>query len=218
MERRWWRRYLGRRDVDEYLAWKRAYWQRFLRETGHAQVLEEDWQYGARVLDAGCGPAGVFSVLAKASVTAVDPLLDAYDELPHFERTRYPNVHWRDVPLERFEETGGYDYVFCLNVLNHVRDLGAVLRVLAKALRPSGTLVLSVDAHRHAWLKPVFKLLPGDVLHPHQLDLGEYVAACEAAGLRLERQQLYDTPALFDYWVLTLKPVATPPAPKLTSA
>ena len=162
---------------------------------------------GLRVLDAGCGPAGVFTVLPKASVTAVDPLLADYDALPHFGRTAHPNVHWRDTALEDFADVGAYDYVFCLNVLNHVRDLGAVLRVLAKALRPEGTLVLSVDAHRHAWLKPVFRAVPGDVLHPHQLGLGEYEAACREAGLRVERKRLYDTPALFDYWVLTLKPV-----------
>ena len=195
--------------MAEYAAWKRDYWRRFLRDTGHARVLDPERQIGLRVLDAGCGPAGVFTVLAKASVTAVDPLLSGYDDLPHFSRTAYPNVHWVDAALEDFADAGVYDYVFCLNVLNHVRDLGAVLHVLAKALRPGGTLVLSVDAHRHAWLKPVFEAVPGDVLHPHQLTLGEYEAACRAAGLRLERKQLYDTPALFDYWVLTLKPAGT---------
>ena len=205
MERRWWRRYLGSRDVAEYADWKRDYWRRFLRETGHARVLDPGRQFGLRVLDAGCGPAGVFTVLAKASVTAVDPLLGSYDELPHFSRTAHPNVLWVDAALEDLREEGAYDYVFCLNVLNHVRDMGAVLRVLAKALRPGGTLVLSVDAHRHAWLKPVFRAVPGDVLHPHQLSLGGYESACREAGLRVERKQLYDTPVLFDYWVLTLK-------------
>lgn len=205
VERRWWRRYLGGRDVEAYASWKRAYWRRLLRRTGHARVLEQEWQYRARVLDAGCGPAGVFTVLAKASVTAVDPLLDSYDELPHFCRTDHPNVHWRSVPLETYEEAGGYDYVFCLNVLNHVRDLSAVLRVLAAALDPDGTLVLSVDAHRHAWLKPLFRFIPGDVLHPHQLGLSEYEAAFLQAGLVIVDRTLYGSPALFDYWVLSLK-------------
>ena len=108
--------------------------------------------------------------------------------------------------LKASMNVAAYDYVFCLNVLNHVRDVGAVLRVLAKALKPDGTLVLSIDAHRHSWLKPIFAILPGDVLHPHQMDLDEYVRACEAAGLLLVRERLYAQPALFDYWVLTLKP------------
>ena len=192
-------------DVGEYIGRKRAYWRKFLRETGHQRVLDPERQHGLRVLDAGCGPAGVFTVLAKASVTAVDPLLDDYDELPHFERTAYPNVHWRALPLEDFGDVGAYDYVFCQNVINHVRDLGTVLRVLAKALRPDGTLVISVDAHRHAWLKPVFQALPGDILHPHQLSIDDYLDACREAGLDVVDEQLYATPFLFDYWVLTLK-------------
>ncbi len=205
VERRWWRRYLRGRDPVAYAHWKRDYWIRFLGAIGLAETLQPERQYGLRVLDAGCGPAGVFMVYPLASVTAVDPLLAAYDELPAFSRSAYPNVAWRAEALEAYQPADAFDLVFCLNVVNHVRDLAAVLEVLAKAVAPDGTVVLSVDAHRHAWLKPVFRAIPGDVLHPHQMDLDEYVAACGQVGLRLISKVLYKREAIFDYWVLSLK-------------
>jgi 2-polyprenyl-6-hydroxyphenyl methylase/3-demethylubiquinone-9 3-methyltransferase len=33
-EIRWWRNYLSEKSKDEYLAWKRNYWQQFLKRAG----------------------------------------------------------------------------------------------------------------------------------------------------------------------------------------
>lgn len=156
---------------------------------------------GARVLDAGCGPAGVYAILPHARVTALDPLLASYARLKHFAPGAYPYVRFSSQALESFEGED-YDYVFCLNALNHVRDVGAALTVLAKAVRDDGTVVVSVDAHRHALPQQIFAWIPGDVLHPHQLNLEEYVSAVEAAGLSVARRVLLKREALFDYVAL----------------
>lgn len=210
-ERLWWRRYLRSQDPVAYLAWKRDYWRTFIYRLGLAASLPPERQYGLRVLDAGCGPAGIFTVYPLASVTAVDTLLTSYEDLPVFARTRYPNVHWVASSLEAYRPTERFDLVFCLNVLNHVCDLDGVLRVLAKALSPNGTLVLSVDAHRYRLLKPVFRTIPGDVLHPHQMDLLEYEAAFAKTGFAIVERLRYRREAIFDYWVVTLRhaPVGT---------
>lgn len=193
------------KDPAAYRAWKEEYWRTFLTKIELAATLETSAQWDLRVLDAGCGPAGIFTVYHSASVTAVDPLLDSYDELPGFARTRHPNVHWVRQGLEDYVAVEPFDLVFCLNVINHVRDLRGVLQVLAEALRPGGTMILSVDAHRHTLLKPIFSVLPGDVLHPHQMNLTEYLAACGSVGLTCTSRVLYKREAIFDYWVLTLK-------------
>lgn len=204
-EHRWWRRYLHGRPVGEYLGWKRGYWHDLLRQLGLAP------KPGAHVLDAGCGPAGIFTALPQCAVTAVDPLLARYDALPHFQRADYPYVTWAEAPLETVDlPRGAFDYVFCLNVVNHVRDLGGVLRVLAQAARPDAPVVVSVDAHRHAWLKPLFRAVPGDVLHPHQHDLAEYRALLVAAGLTVVAEHLHRREALFDYWVITCRKAHQP--------
>ena len=198
VELAWWRRYLRGRSPDDYLRWKRAYWLDFLA------VLGLTPKPNSTVLDAGCGPAGIFCALPQCAVTAVDPLLGQYKRLAHFRAARSPNVTFVEGAVEAYAPAARFDYVFCLNVINHVRDLDGVCAVLAKAARPGAPVVVSVDAHRHAWLKPVFKALPGDVLHPHQLDLDEYVAAFARSGLHLTSKRRLKRERIFDYWVLVL--------------
>ncbi len=197
-EIRWWKRYLAKQPVDAYAGWKKNYWSSLL------ETLQLSPKPQSRVLDAGCGPAGIFTALDHCQVEAVDPLLEKYEELEHFDRTHYPYVRWHAQPLETYNVEHVFDYVFCLNVINHVRDLDAATQVLAKAVKPEGTLVISVDAHRHKWLKPIFKAIPGDVLHPHQLDLADYERLFQKHGMAVVNKVLYREEFLFDYWVFTL--------------
>jgi 2-polyprenyl-6-hydroxyphenyl methylase/3-demethylubiquinone-9 3-methyltransferase len=198
-EIRWWKRYLSKKTPEDYLAQKAAYWQRVMKELGIAVPP------GSTVLDAGCGPAGIFMVLDGAAVTAIDPLLERYQALPHFQPARYVGVAFRQMALEDLEEGAMYDYVFCLNVINHVADMPLVLLRLWQALKPAGTCWLSVDAHRYPVLQPVFAAIPGDVLHPHQYTLSQYEAQVKRAGFSILRKQLLKPGGLFDYWIFELK-------------
>ncbi|MEO6151222.1 MAG: hypothetical protein ABIP28_13720, partial [Mucilaginibacter sp.] len=88
-EARWWKKYLAHKDVTTYLKWKRGYWQNVLERIGKNLNM----QPGQHILDAGCGPAGIFIILDEYKVTAVDPLLDTYSAtLPHFKPGMYPYV------------------------------------------------------------------------------------------------------------------------------
>lgn len=197
-ELRWWKRYLANKDKQAYLDWKRAYWQRFLGLSG-IEIAPN-----ARVLDAGCGPAGIFTILQAREVHALDPLLDHYEaELPHFHRADYPQVRFFNQPLENFTPAGeGYDVVFCLNAINHVADLEAAFDRLVALTRPGGTLAVSVDAHNYWLLKRIFRLVPGDILHPHQFDLMEYESMLTRRGLRVERTVLVKKELIFNYFLL----------------
>ncbi|MCO6479538.1 MAG: methyltransferase domain-containing protein [Phaeodactylibacter sp.] len=198
-EIRWWRAYLRGKDPEEYLRRKAEYWRRVLQAAGYAPSP------GALVLDAGCGPAGIFLILAEQQVHAVDPLLEAYRSgLPHFEPSRYPHVRFFNEPLENFQPPALYDAVFCLNAINHVAGLGRSFDVLAGALKPGGKLLLSVDAHNHLFLKKVFQFLPGDVLHPHQYGLEEYRSMVEARELRVERVVRLKSGFVFDYHLMVI--------------
>ena len=202
-EIRWWRNYLGKKEPAEYLAWKRAYWHDFLDKIGHRPAA------GARVLDVGCGPAGVFTVLSEQRVDAVDPLLDSYErDLPHFSASRYPRVDFYARPFEQYALTTQYDTVFCLNAVNHVADLAACCDKLTAALAPGGTLVMSIDAHNFALLKSLFRLLPGDILHPHQYDLAEYRKMLTDRDLIITGCELIKHETIFDYYCLTAKKAA----------
>lgn len=197
-ELQWWQRYLDGQRPELYLNWKRDYWRAFLRDN-NLQLPP-----GARVLDAGCGPAGIFTVLPDHAVTALDPLLDEYAaKLPHFTPADYPYVDFVSGALEDYTTDVRFDYIFCLNAINHVADMDRALDRLVATLAPGGTLALSIDAHRHSWLKPIFRALPGDILHPQQHDLPDYQQALDRRGLLLDRSQLLKREAIFDYYLLT---------------
>lgn len=194
-EVRWWGRYLRRQQKEEYLQSKARYWRRILRQTGLTPAPD------TRVLDAGCGPAGIFIVLDRQRVDAVDPLLPEYERrLPHFAPADYPNVRFHSRPLEAFKAEAPYPLVFCLNAINHVADLPAALDRLTRAVAPGGQLLLTVDAHNHAFFRRLFRLLPLDILHPHQYNLREYERMLIDREMRIEKMIRLKKGFFFDYY------------------
>ncbi len=198
----WWRRYLRGRDVASYHAWKRSYWRDFL-----ARIGDPNPHSAERVLDAGCGPAGIFMAFdGRCSVDAVDPLLASYERrLPHFAREMYPRVRFHTGTLEALASPIPHDRVYCLNAINHVADLDAALDALVAAVRVGGRLCVSIDAHRFGWVRALFRALPVDVLHPHQFDEQEYAAMLIARGCTIERRITIRKQLLFTYVLLVAR-------------
>lgn len=204
LERRWWRRYLRGKSSAEYLTDKRSYW---------AKTLDQlDWETvpGRRVLDAGCGPAGVFILLHDVEkVTALDPLLDSYEkDLKIFRQVDYPLVQFRQQSLEQgLAGEGAFDAIYCFNAINHVSDWNKALDTLTAHARPGTRMVMTSDVHRHRWLLSVFRALPGDALHPQQHGPEAYREALRARGWRIEWEEVLRQEAIFNYtaWVVVLE-------------
>ena len=198
-EIRWWQRYLSRRDKAGYLDWKRRYWQEFLQKAGLTIPPN------ASVLDAGCGPAGIFMALENQTVVALDPLLDHYEKtLSLFRQSDYPHIFFIKTALEDFSSDTMFEFVFCLNVINHVADLPRCISRLVGLTAPGGTLAVSIDAHNHTWLKRFFRFVPADILHPHQHDLEEYQSMFTARGFQLKKTILMKNGLIFNYFLLVL--------------
>lgn len=206
IEINWWRRYLRRREKTGYLDWKRRYWMAFLEKAEIPVPL------GKSVLDAGCGPAGIFIILENNTVDALDPLLLSYEHsLPHFRRSNYPYARFSDLPLEKYLPENQYDMVFCLNAINHVADLQACADKLFQLTQAGGELLLSVDAHNYSLLKHLFRLLPLDILHPHQYDLAEYKNMLTRRGFHIRRAVLIKKETIFSYYlIIATRPVVSP--------
>jgi 2-polyprenyl-6-hydroxyphenyl methylase/3-demethylubiquinone-9 3-methyltransferase len=198
-ERKWWQRYLKNKNVNEYLSWKKKYWQDFLTQCQpYFNLLSAD----ASILDAGCGPSGIFIQFPQHAVTAFDPLLDAYEkDLPHFKKDNYPNVSFITSSIEKFSANKKYDYIFCLNAINHVQDIQKGYDKLIEYLRPNGILIVSIDAHNYSFFKFLFKLLPGDILHPHQYNVTEYNQFITNRGLQILATKKLKHEFFFDYYV-----------------
>ena len=193
----WWQQYLKNKDTAVYLEKKRKYWQGLLSAISGHLPLDKD----QLVLDAGCGPAGIFMSLEGCRVEAIDPLLDRYSSLPHYQPEIYPWTRFRKLPIEDLSETEKYDVIFCMNAINHVRDIELCYDKLVAALKPNGYLVISTDAHRFGLLKKIFQLLPGDMLHPVQLDIREYEAFLTNRKLTIIQTLLSKRESIFDYYI-----------------
>ncbi len=198
IELRWWKNYLNGKDVAQYHQWKKNYWQGLLDKISPSLMLDAN----TRVLDAGCGPAGMYMVLPDCKVDAVDPLLDGYeDSLPHFKKSFYPNTTFYSVPLEDFEVNEKYDVVFCMNAINHVSDLEGCYNKICDAVKPGGQLIVTIDAHNFSFFKNLFRLVPGDVLHPHQYDLAEYEQFLTDRKLQLQQTVLLKKEFFFNHYL-----------------
>lgn len=197
LEYKWWQKYLEKKDLEEYLQWKLNYWNRLLGEI--VDVLP--FPKNQHILDAGCGPAGIFLALNHNKVDAIDPLLDKYQNLPHFDAQRVEWTNFNCQTLESFDQDEIYDVIFCLNAINHVRNVELCYDNLIKALKPGGVMVISTDAHKHQFIKRLFQFVPGDVLHPVQLDISEYNRFLTSRGLKIRKNLNYEEGRIFDYYV-----------------
>lgn len=200
LEIKWWKRYLKHKNVDEYLSWKKKYWIDFLQQIPDLPKLQQ-----LQILDAGCGPAGIFMVLDKNQVDAVDPLINQYQSLPHFDVSNYTHTQFITKSIEEIDVIEKYDVIFCLNAINHVADIQLAYHKLTNALKKGGRMYVSVDAHRFAILKKIFQILPGDALHPHQYDLQEYETFLKTEQLEVLPSILIKKEPIFDYYLCIAK-------------
>ena len=199
VERRWWRNYLKDKNDDRYLTWKKEYWASFFQKVQQHIQLKE----GQSVADMGCGPAGIFTFFENQKVLAVDPLLDMYTkDLSVFDQKKYPWVSFQKSTIEDFSTEELFHLVCCLNVINHVNDIQKATDKLFSLTKPGGYCLLSIDAHNHGGLKTLFRLIPGDILHPYQYDLEEYKALMTNAGFQLIDCILIKKSPIFNYFLL----------------
>ena len=66
-------------------------------------------------------------------------------------------------------------------------------------------MVISIDAHNHNFFKHLFRLIPGDALHPHQYDLKAYRQFLENENLEIIGEYNLDKGFFFDYWAMVVR-------------
>jgi SAM-dependent methyltransferase len=202
-ELHWWQNYLRGKDKTAYLAWKKNYWQTLL------SIIADDVKLNSSnsIVDLGCGPAGIFIAFSQNKVTAVDPLLNEYEKhTQFFSQNDYPNVNFVKSTIEDFDAGSlTYDLVFCMNAINHVHDIEKGFEQLKKLCANNSTIIVSIDAHNFSFFKYLFRLVPGDILHPHQYDLDEYKSMLAKDGWTISTPALLKHEFFFDHYVLVAK-------------
>jgi 2-polyprenyl-6-hydroxyphenyl methylase/3-demethylubiquinone-9 3-methyltransferase len=113
----------------------------FSRATGARHALE-----GLSVLDIGCGGGLVSEPLARlgARVTGIDPTTDAIAVAQRHAEAQGLAIDYRTARAEDLIAAGeSFDAVVCLEVIEHVPDVGVFIKTIAQLVRPGGVLVLS---------------------------------------------------------------------------
>jgi 2-polyprenyl-6-hydroxyphenyl methylase/3-demethylubiquinone-9 3-methyltransferase len=198
-ELRWWKNYLRNKNKDEYSTWKKNYWNNILDVISEKVRIDNT----LTICDLGCGPAGVFIALINNKIVAVDPLINEYEKhTPFFEKRDYPNCTFTESTIEEFETEEKFDVVFCMNAINHVHDIEKGFEQLKNLCSENGKIVVSIDAHNFSFFKHLFRLVPGDVLHPHQFDLDEYKEFLKTEGLKILQTTLLKHEFFFDHYLI----------------
>ncbi|WP_338864649.1 class I SAM-dependent methyltransferase [Myxococcus stipitatus] len=147
---------------------------------------------GSRLVDVGCGKGRQLVELARGlegEFVGVDPL----EQNLELASTRVRQeglggrVSFLKGGLERLPlETASVDFVWCLDMLNHVEDLDCAMRECARVLRPGGSIMncsaLATDLLEPREAERVTSRLG---LNPVTLSPEHMRAAHEKAGLRV---------------------------------
>ena len=190
-----------KKDQSNYLEWKRSYWRDLLNKIQTNIAISG----GTSILDIGCGPAGIFIILEDNKVEAIDPLVESYEkELDHFSRDNYPYVRFHNIQFENYNELREFKVTFLMNAINHFIDLKASIIKAIDLTSEGGHVVITIDAHNFTFFKYLFRLIPGDILHPHQFGLREYQDFFEN-GTTLVEQHLIKKAGLFNHYLLVFE-------------
>jgi 2-polyprenyl-6-hydroxyphenyl methylase / 3-demethylubiquinone-9 3-methyltransferase len=101
---------------------------------------------GLSVLDVGCGGGLVSEPLSRlgAAVTGIDPTEETIAVARAHAEAQGLTIDYRATTAEEVRAAGErFDAVICLEVIEHVPDVGAFLKTLADLVRPGGLLVVS---------------------------------------------------------------------------
>jgi len=159
------------------------------------------------VLDIGCGDGKVTLEIARLVPRGRVLGIDHSEEMIALATRliQLPHVTFRALDAQALDFDGEFDAVFSNSTLHWVPDQAAVIRGIARALKPEGRIVLSMGGRGTAAI--VFKALDAmaqeqrwseflaGVLSPHHfLGPEEYRPWLAAAGLQADRVELVAKP------------------------
>ena len=110
-----------------------------------ARVLQSSLPSHAKVLDVGCGNGVISRHLGRLGFDVLGIDVSEKTIAQAKAATTLPNVKFETRSAEDLVASGEtYDAVICSEVLEHLQDPGALLKVLHQSLKPDGKLIVTV--------------------------------------------------------------------------
>jgi SAM-dependent methyltransferase len=136
---------------------------------------------GAAILDFEAGDGFFLEKFHSrgVAVDAVEPDPDLRAALRPLARTVWPDI--RDAPKESF------DFVYTVNVLEHISDLDETCAQLSRVLKRNKKVFVFVPAHEILWTS-----LDDEVEHVRRFDRHSLRVALERAGFHVEYLKHFD--------------------------
>ena len=131
-------------------------------------------------LEIGCGTGFVLSAIAGANPHARVSGSEIFVDGLAIAAQRVPAARFFQMDAQNIPFTASFDAIGAYDVIEHIEDDARVLAQMNKALRPSGTVMLTVPQHRWLWSKQ------DDVAHHvRRYAPGELEAKLAAAGFEV---------------------------------
>jgi len=101
----------------------------------------------SNVLEIGCGSGLLLSLLAEkyphTSFEGIEPFGDGFNSLGDLNTfVKKSGVNIKNIRYEDFKPDHKYDFIFCINVFEHLEDWRHMLSWSAKQLKPKGKLLV----------------------------------------------------------------------------
>ena len=135
-----------------------------------------------QILDFGAG-SGIFArrfAALSRSIDCIEPDAELRKGLGGFATRIYANI--ADV------DTQSYDFIYAVNVLEHIPDLDGVCSGLRHVLRPGGRLFIFVPAFEILWTS-----LDEEVGHVRRFTCSSLGRALTKADLEVRRMEYFDS-------------------------
>ena len=128
----------------------RSWWFRS-RNRLLGEVVREHRADARRVLEIGTGTGYTLQALAAALPDAELVATELHEEGLAIARGRVPQASFVQLDALAMPYREEFDLVAAFDVLEHIDDDAGAVRGIAQALRPGGSLVLTVPQHRWLW-------------------------------------------------------------------
>jgi 2-polyprenyl-3-methyl-5-hydroxy-6-metoxy-1,4-benzoquinol methylase len=149
--------------------------------------LVASYKVGGTILDWGCGYGQVSWLLRRRGLDVVSCDLGQSPGVRNIPELRSQQVDYLDHPFKLPYQTGRFDAVLSVGVLEHVDNFDASLEEIKKVLRPSGLFFVFMLPNSYSWAEKIADFRHISV-HPYKFNFRTATELLRRHGFTVKRR------------------------------